>query len=68
VPATSAQAEMVFSEAGEMLQEDRCWLLLWSFKTLMVTFSVYYSVGVSLINMEWTSEFCVQTAPFSNVF
>ena len=24
VSATSAQAEMVFSEAGEMLQEDRC--------------------------------------------
>ena len=26
-------------------------------KALMVTFSVYYSVGVSLINVEWTSEF-----------
>jgi len=27
VSATSAKCEMVFSEAGKMLQEDRCWLL-----------------------------------------
>jgi len=34
VSATSAKGEMVFSEAGEMLQEGRCWLLPKSFENL----------------------------------
>ena len=75
MPATSAQVEMVFSEAGKVhCKKTGADCYLKALKTLMVTCLVYYPIGLGVPN-HWTGlwwiglrnglqHFGIQTAPF----